>query len=381
MTWKTPIETVLGEEFHSFIQRVPVLRLLFPFVKTPTKIIEYWAKMSGFTKKSWELMLHGTPEQKVQQWAGFTVSSLTYAFGAQLFINGLLTPSPRNEAERRAMQEAGLQPNAIKIGDHWVNLNTIDPWPALYFSTAANIYRAWLEAETADEQEKLLEITSGFLWATKEAVLSKTWFISLRDTLDAMEGVGTENFVRRMVETTKPFYGIRNFHKQTFAKYLEETNLKLSQSAPKLDSFGKPIETYKIIFGLRTSETAESPIRREIINLGITLPHINQTLKGIKLPDEQYYELYKVLDTKFHVEEELNKLIQSKGYQQASLAQKREVILKTYAQYVEQAKAYIFNKYPELQEAYKEKLIEGEPEPKRPNYFNSEWEKFLKEIP
>jgi hypothetical protein len=196
-----------------------------------------------------------------------------------------------------------------------------------------------------------------------------------------LQGQGVESFVRRFGQSFKPAYGLQNFKEQTFAQYLMETNLKLSEAKPKLDSYGKPIRPYKIIAGLRVSEQTDSPIRKEIVRLGINLPLIQQQIMGVKLTDEQYYRLKEILGEIKRggkdIEDILNDTISKPNYQKLPQEAKRQVILQIYKAFVDEAKAKLLQEYPELKLKIAQEKTQPKQEPQYPDVFESSWQNFF----
>jgi len=340
MTWKTAPETKLGKASERFINSVPAIKIFQPFIRTPTKILEYAMYTSGLTGKFWEDIRSGDARRNSRAIAALTVSGSLYGLGALLYSQGKLTPAARNAEERERMNQAGLQENSIKIGDSWVNINVLDPAPAFYFTTAANIYREVEEAINPEDYSEAEAKAFDFLTIVANLTLDKTWFQGVEDLVNALTGYGSERYFQNLAQTFVPGYGYESFFRQQFGDYLIDLNGAVMKGQPKLDVFGKPIVNYDYKFGLRVMEETDSPIRQELYNLGINLSSLNAVSYNMELTPEEHYKMIRYLDTHLHAEDRLNQLVSTPAYQASSDAIKRKMILKLWNSMVDQAKAY-----------------------------------------
>ena len=375
MTWKTAPETKLGKASERFINSVPAIKIFQPFIRTPTKILEYAMYTSGLTGKFWEDIRSGDVRRNSRAIAALTVSGSLYGLGGLLYSQGKLTPSARNAEERERMNQAGLQENSIKIGDSWVNINVLDPAPAWYFTTAANIYREVEEAINSEDYPEAEAKAFDFLTIVANLTLDKTWFQGVEDLVNALTGYGSERYFQNLAQTFVPGYGYESFFRQKFGDYLIDLNGAVMKGQPRLDVFGKPIVNYDYKFGLRVMEETDSPIRQELYNLGINLSSLNAVSYNMELTPEEHYEMIRYLDTHLHAEDRLNQLVSTPAYQASSDATKRKMILKLWNSMVDQAKAYgasLAAKRGALEESTEEQLEElTEPPSEGSRYFKA----------
>jgi hypothetical protein len=384
MTWKTAPETKLGKASERFINSVPAIKIFQPFIRTPTKILEYAMYTSGLTGKFWEDIRSGDVRRNSRAIAALTVSGSLYGLGALLYSQGKLTPAARNAEERERMNQAGLQENSIKIGDSWVNINVLDPAPAFYFTTAANIYREVEEAINPEDYPEAETKAFDFLTIVANLTLDKTWFQGVEDLVNALTGYGSERYFQNLAQTFVPGYGYESFFRQKFGDYLIDLNGAVMKGQPKLDVFGKPIVNYDYKFGLRVMEETDSPIRQELYNLGINLSSLNAVSYNMELTPEEHYEMIRYLDTHLHAEDRLNQLVSTPAYQASSDATKRKMILKLWNSMVDQAKAYgasLAAKRGALEESTKEQLEElTEPPSEGSRYFKAPTPELQKQV-
>jgi len=361
MTWKTQLDSKLLRDFEQFINRNPIMRIFLPFTHTPMKILEKWAYSSGLNKKFYnDLKGVNGPDAKTNAQARFLVSSLLYGTAAFLFYEGKLTPTARNSKERERMRAAGIPENSLKIGDTWVDFNRLDPAPSLYFSTMANALRV-MEEDHSDDTA--LGVAGEVIGNTCHNLLNKTWFIALKDTMEALTGVGTNGFIRSMVDSVKPMRGWQSYGYKITHDYLKDTHAKLLEDKPRLDVYGDPIPIPAEIMGLKMYEVSDSPIRKEVLKLGLSLPDVGHTLRGVKLNEEQRYMIKQELG-RMKASEVLSKLIKKSSYQKLPVESKMRIIKKTWDNLKDKASLVVLRS-AEFKQAMKETTQEKQDNKKK----------------
>lgn len=135
----------IQEPLGKLAQYVPVAKMVFPFVRTPTNLLKMGFErtplgiagslvrdgMHGqFLSKLKEIQANGTKREVAQmkgQMATAVASSaalVTYIASNGDFISG---GGPRNRNEREALKMSGWQPYSFKIGNKWVSYRRQDP--------------------------------------------------------------------------------------------------------------------------------------------------------------------------------------------------------------------------------------------------------------
>ena len=126
-------------------QMVPVAKMVFPFVRTPTNLLKMGFErtplgiagsllrdgMHGkFMSRLREIQANGT-KREVAQMKGqmatataSTVALITYISSNGDFVSGA---GPRNRDEREALRMTGWQPYSIKVGNKWMSYRRQDP--------------------------------------------------------------------------------------------------------------------------------------------------------------------------------------------------------------------------------------------------------------
>jgi len=122
------------------IDKAPMGRVVLPFFKTNSNILEYTAKGSplGYFSKDVPtlrtiLSSPGTKEENLAI-AKAINGSIYLGLAAYLASEGIITlPAPTNWRAKQAVEESGTgwQPDSVKVGDTYVGFNRIDPMASI----------------------------------------------------------------------------------------------------------------------------------------------------------------------------------------------------------------------------------------------------------
>ncbi|HEY8400390.1 MAG TPA: hypothetical protein VIK89_03960, partial [Cytophagaceae bacterium] len=371
MTWKDDIKSKFGKDFESFLQKNPGLKFILPFYHTPMKIlgkVHQYTPLLNLFSKSVRADLSGINGERAKDMAiaRTILGGTLYAIGWGLAKAGLITPTAKSPSQRKAMQEAGVPEHAIRIGDTWVDINKLDPAPASFFGIMADLANIINDPHLGEEDAS--SIATAIMLSITKNTLDKTYMKSLSDTLDAIYGSGTESYLRRFIDTNVPFYGLRKAIPSTklgglnplYEEYYKEAkdlmSMLTNSGLDSLDSYGKPIANRTRFFGMDYKKEAESPIRSELIKLGMSLPTMSDMFYGVKLTPEQHWELRRMLDTEGHLEDKLNQLVTSPKWEHYITKQKQEAIRKVYDNVRDKVRHIFLKKHPEVRKSILEAL-------------------------
>src|SRR5690606_23625235 len=195
--------------------RHPITRIFAQFYHTPVRILEKAGAMTPFlsfapgmlSKTKADILGYNGRVAQDLALARWAVGASLYGIGAALASSHIITPTAADESEARRMKEAGLPEHSIRIGDKWVDINKFDPAPAVFFTTMANFYKVMSSIEDDDTAE---EIASALFFTIVRSVMDKTWMTSVRQTLDAIFGYGSDSYLANLMDSIVPFKGLRN---------------------------------------------------------------------------------------------------------------------------------------------------------------------------
>lgn len=186
------------------LQRVPLMRLVIPFIRTPTNIGEYaWQRtpvLSLFSEQLYRDIEKGGATRDLAM-ARLGTSAMLAAVYMQYASSGVMTGNgPRDPKLKAAYRAAGWQPEAVRIGDELYSINRLDP-QGLMLGAMANY------AEIAGQipEGHQLELAFALTLAISEAIKDKPYFLGLSTVIEAIEAPDKgsqkiiENYTRSLV--------------------------------------------------------------------------------------------------------------------------------------------------------------------------------------
>lgn len=133
-TFTNPIESSF-KNVDEFVNKSPMLRLLFPFTKTTINIVEFGVERTPLLNKALkrvrdDLAAGGVRRDmaKAKTDFGASVMAISGSFAAAGLITG---EGPSNFKARSILMDAGWQPNSVKLGDDWVQYSRLEPFGKL----------------------------------------------------------------------------------------------------------------------------------------------------------------------------------------------------------------------------------------------------------
>ena len=314
------------------------LKVMMPFYHTPTRILENWWHKSPLSTQLWRDIMGKTLDanghvdryRQTKSMGQLAVSMGLYTVGYTLWQNGLLTATARNADERRTMREAGIPEGSIRIGNRWFQINGYDP-AAMYLSTTANIMRTWEEADDKESLGSAGDLAMQFVVSVALDVTSNSWATGVRDMIDVLASGDEEaasRFFQNLGSSLNPLQPVYNNATRVslgglnplYKTHLEDMDWKKLvtegqvSTVPRLDTFGKPILNYQNVAGTRYITPTDSPVRRELVKLDMSLPRPSRTINGVRLTDEQYYEMQRYIETVIKGEDKLNRIVADSRY-------------------------------------------------------------------
>lgn len=123
-----------------YTRRVPVLKFVFPFVRTPTNILTYGVKRSPLgtlsdlrmlSSRYRQTLASGSPTEVAQAYGKMATSVSSLAALMYFMQSGdghkRITGAGPDDIEQKKTWEMDNQEYSIKVGDKWVSYNRLDP--------------------------------------------------------------------------------------------------------------------------------------------------------------------------------------------------------------------------------------------------------------
>lgn len=321
------------------------MRWISPFTSVSSSIVTRGVESSpvGFLTVPLRRSLKGgTGRTLAEDLARPTVGTALGFTAWHLRQSGTLTGSRRPDAnERNTLYSDGWQPNSIRIGDEWVNLERFEIVGTI-LTGAANAIDAFERGDDEEGNRWMKAIAS-----TIREQENDTWMRSMSEVLGAIENAEMRdpgklaarqlagfypNILRRVgKEFTDPIERKTEGFSDTLLRELDTFGV-LEPAQPRLDPFGRVQGDDKTtlvklanVFGFPTSTAKNDPVVREHLRVGAAMGDVGLTASlEDDIDERELFDQDKAGTTRFrqakgqllyHVDEEV---MRSKRYLEAT---------------------------------------------------------------
>lgn len=362
-TFTNPLGKV-GQSLQNMANSNFVVKMIFPFVRTPINIVKYAGERTPFGLLSKEIRdnlsgVNGTVARDTQI-ARVAIGTSLSLLAMKMTLDGSLTDGgTTNPEKRRFMMAEGWRPYSVKIGDIYYSYEWFDPF-ATIMGTSADMTEI-LRSGVADEEEVSKIVTSGVAAISKN-ISSK---MSLRGISDLTlmisdpDRYGERYFASLAASFIPSAIGqpaivldpvqrdARNFIDTLKAKipYVRET------LTPKTDVWGEEIQTQNslgvdIVSPIYESRLKNDPVNMALMKLGMYPARPDRTIRGVELTDVQFSEYAKTSGRLAKMR--LNSLIEQQGFQGMTPGLQRKMIAKIISSSRDNARNLMLMQYPEI---------------------------------
>lgn len=309
-TFQTPFGPY-GQKING-IRRIPGVRYIFPFLRTPLNIAKAGFERSPFgmaglipAARRGEL----TQAQVSQALARSAIGSSIAGSLAYWTLRGNVTGRPPKEAGKRdAWYADGKIPYGIKVGNKWRSYQ-IEPFGAPVGALVDTIQDA-----VEKKRDINYEIAAYYAGNYAKAMLQRSFLQGISNMFDALSD--PERYADKQIagfgSSAIPFSGTLRFitqsidpiqrQSETFADGLMATIPGLSTRVPaKLDAFGEPIErpqrAYERLLTVQPggeSKVKNDPVRKMMADVDYQLNFPAKSLNKRPLTDAEFNELLSI---------------------------------------------------------------------------------------
>ena len=175
----------VSRDIQNFTNKHPAMKLILPFVRTPTNILRAGIQRTpGLHRLSQGMkadLASGDPRLVAQARGKLVTGSTMWAGAAALAFEGTLTGTgPADPVARQNLMETGWRPYSFKVGDRYVSYQRMDPF-AMFFGIAADI--AAMSGGVSDA--KMNEIATTAVIGLVNNIGSKTYLTGIIDIVEA----------------------------------------------------------------------------------------------------------------------------------------------------------------------------------------------------
>ena len=185
----------LGKVLQDATSKLPMLRLVLPFVRTPTNILKYaFERTPGvFVLKEERGRLisdlkSGDPVRRSQA-VGKMMTSVTVAgvfidtvFNNREYITG---GGPRDPKQKKALEATGWRPYSIKIGDTYYSYQRLDPLATL-IGVGADLVEAGVRDPKGFDQSGLERLFLALTLSFTRNATNKSYLAGIQSATDAL---------------------------------------------------------------------------------------------------------------------------------------------------------------------------------------------------
>lgn len=301
----------LGTSVSRLSNELPGLKIVIPFVRTPTNLLKFAVERSPAAPllKEWRAdMLAGGARRDlavVRASSGTALGALAASWAASGVITG---GGPADDNARRSLMADGWQPYSIKIGDKYVSYARLDPL-ATTLGMAAD-FSDKSSQMTPRQAEEYAAMISGTVMKNLE---SKVWLSGMADLLQAVEDSERfgPSYIRRVMATIAVPVGVNQVAQtldttpreaKTVGEQIKSRIPGLSDDLrPRLDAWGRPVVQEgrlgpDILSPFYQSTRRDEPINKEALrlNLKVSRPSRDITDKAApggkrRLSDEEFH--------------------------------------------------------------------------------------------
>ncbi len=356
-----------GKAIQNLSNRVPGLKLIVPFVRTPANIVKFAGERSvfGLAMPEVRAALSAGGRSRDEALAKLTLGSGLSTAAVLAAMHGRLTGSgPTDPRERAALMQGGWQPYSVRVGNRWVSYQRFDPL-SLLAGVAADFVEASHNAKPQEADKLAVHLTLGIA----KNLTSKTWLSGAADffqMLDDPDRYGDRYF--RNLAATALVPSIANQTAQAIDPNLHDARslmdaIKartpgLSQSVPlRRDMWGEAITRGDAVgpdflSPVASSKLSNDPLRSEVSRLRVPVsqPQRDVIVAGERVPltPEQFDEYQRLAGTGAY--QALHGVVGSPQWQAMSDAQRSEFIRSVFSDARRGARGQLMVDHPEIGE-------------------------------
>ncbi|GFZ89559.1 MULTISPECIES: hypothetical protein [Sphingobium] len=286
LTFQRPLGKV-GRAATMLSNSSPVMKMVLPFVRTPTNLLKFSLERSPAAPllSEWRRDFRAGGAKRDLAVARAMVGSGVGALVMELASQGLVTGNgPADEKARALMLADGWQPYSIKIGDEYLSYQRLDPF-ASTLGVAAGMVELQDHMTEKQREDVALLVTASVM----QNLSSKTWLSGLGDLVDAVNDPGryANSWMKRTAGSLAVPAGVAQLARTADPTLREADTILdavrrrvpgMSQSLPvQRDVWGRPVTSEggvgpDIVSPVWLSTRQGDPVNNALLNADVTVP-------------------------------------------------------------------------------------------------------------
>jgi len=301
-----------GQAAQKLFGSIPALRLIAPFIRTPTNIVKFVGVRSPLAPfaKSFRADVAAGGARRDLALARMSMGTLVFGGAMHLALEGHITGKlSESPGVRAAQMRKGLQPYSIKIGDQLYAFNRADPI-GMFFGLMADVVEIGKYADPDDYGE----VAAAVSIALAQNLTSRTYLRGVSEALTALDDPERymDRYLTRMASTFVPYTSLVSQVERVMDPTLRmaydvmdrvrsRTPGLSEQLPPRRNLWGNPIVLggalgWDMVSPIYTSTELESLADDEIINneVDIRMPRktVSRSVDGVSATVELMPEEY-----------------------------------------------------------------------------------------
>ena len=310
-----------GRAVQSALSRIPLFRIVSPFIKTPTNIFKEGIRRTplGAMEPAMNPEIMADPVQRQKWLARVGVGSGTSALVAAMTSQGHVTGAgPPDWQAQDALRATGWRPYSIYDGKRYHSYMRGEPW-SFAVGTVATMSEAIMRSDYSDPSSEIddlvFESSLVVIQGIGGSFMDKTFVSGISDFMLAASepGMYAESWLKRTATGSIPFSSWRRQVSRMSDPYLREAFTLSEKIATmpwlpgstsklpyKLDVLGQPKVYDTGMLGSASPFPVvmekDNPVHQEIRRLysttyqgALTMP--SRRIQGLQLSAEQYYRM------------------------------------------------------------------------------------------
>ena len=365
-----------GQALQRVIAKIPSLRFIVPFVRTPVNIVKFaFERFPGtamFTTAYKKAIAQGGRQADLARSKlaiGSAVAAGVYHYAGSGIITGR---GPSDSRERSVMLETGWQPYSIKVGDKYYSYNRFEPIGILFGLTAdiSDIGKYVNRQLTEEETLELGQLMSMVAASFSENITNKTFLTGLSDAIEMINDPDRygEATISRFISSFVPtgiYYerkaddpiirdarSLGDSFTNRFPEVFSELGVRTSKDLPARRNVFGEIKTYKETLGGKYSPVNVSAIKNDVafnefVRLGYIPPLPKRQIGDVQLDPVQYEQLLATQQT-LGLRQQVEAFVQSPGYKRIPKSKKIEKLDKIFRENQTASRTILQAIYPDI---------------------------------
>jgi hypothetical protein len=340
------LPNTVGKWVQNGTSNIKALRLVLPFVKTPTNVIRYgWKMTPGLNLAQGEyrdLLFRGTAEQKAQAIGQMSMGSLFMGSIAYMAANGMITGGgPKDPKAKQELMATGWKPYSVVWENddgtkNYVTFGRFDPI-AVPMGIVADLMDFKNSLEDAEEPPELQAAIGGLGIALAKQFTSKSYLLGATQTMEFLMDPETRvgSVGGNMLSSFIPYSAaMRQLNPDDYLREARSMADKVMATVPGLsetvparyDAFGEPIRVRNGLWSSSEDALLDGEVQRLAMAGDGGVPvRVSPNLNGVDLRDitmsngKNAYEEYQRLSGKptpraMSLKDRVVKFIQTERY-------------------------------------------------------------------